>query len=365
MAKKAEVGSTELALVETKEEHRGEYALIRQMGSLPEEQWPDARILAVRQLYGSNAKNSAQLALFLSIAAKHQLAPELNEIQLIQTNRGPKAYAGRDGFLKAASRQPHMYGGIQSGVVYEQDEFHVEVRYDAKDPTRQLFLVFHTWTPKERQGRPHGAYAVVYDAKGRPTYVYRETKKCENLRSDYWKDDRVDDAIHNRAIGAALRRVVPLGGLLIHGEEPIGDLTAKERAVAGGTRRKLKDIRVRLGLDAEEVGVNEEGEPDPEDIDNLLDDYAQRYRITPQAFVAWAKACGTVPDDLEEWTTEHKTFALQVMADTEGLEFQKELATSLAEGRKDSLELLTDIANAKGREELDTIVEALYDREPK
>ena len=351
-----EVGAgTDLALVETKEEHRGEYAMIRQMGGLPAESWPDSRILAVRQLHGGSAQNTAQLAVFLGIAHKHGLDPALNEIQLIQTNKGPKAYAGRDGFLKSASAQPHMYGGISSGVVYPQDDFHVEV-------VGNDIQVHHKWSPTERKGRPHGAYCIVWDAQGHPTYVYRETLKCQNMKSFYWKDESVDDAIQNRAIAGCLRRVVPLGGILIHGEEPLGSLNAMEKAVAGGTKRRLQDIKAKLGLEAEEVSVDADGNPDPEDIDQLLDEYAEKYGVTPDAFIAWARACGSVPDDLEVWTTDHKTFALHAMADTEGMEFQKELAASLAAGQPDSLEILTDIANCSSREELDKLVEALWDR---
>jgi len=350
-----EVGSTAVELVTTKEEHRGEYAMIRQMGNLPAELWPDARILAVKQMYAGEARNTAQLALFLSIAEKHQLDPALSEIWLIQTNRGPKAYAGRDGFLKSASRQPNMYSGIQSGVVYEQDEFWIEVTGDA-------VTVHHKWSPAKRKGRPHGAYCVVFDGAGHPTYVYRETLKCQQMKSFYWKDDSVDDAIHNRAIAAGLRRVVPLGGLLIQGEAPIGGTDAKEAAVAGGTKRRLSDIKARLGLAAEEIRVDEDGQPDPQEIDKLLDEYSTKYAVTPAAFLAWAEACGTVPNDLEEWTTDHKTVALQAMADTDGMEFQRELANSLSEGHDDRLELLTAIANTKDREALDEIVEALWDR---
>jgi len=350
-----------LEVVEPKEEHTGEFALVRQMGNLPAELWPDARILAIRQLYGKEAKNLAQLGVFLSIADKHGLDPALSEIWLIQTNKGPKAYAGRDGFLKSASRQPHMYGGIQSGVVYEQDEFWVEV-------TGEGARVHHKFAPTKRQGRPHGAYAIVYDKQSRPTYVYRETKKCEQMKSFYWTEKSVDDAIHNRAVAAALRRVVPLGGLMIEGEVPLGfDEDDVAEAVGKTSHQKLKDMRVKLGIDAApdpEIEVVE-GVPVEEELDELMEQKAERFNIPPAAIVAWAEASGAVSSDIEEWGTDEKTVLLQSIIASDGMEVIKEYAKKLVEPLPDMeerLELLTVIANTERRKVLDGMIERMLER---
>lgn len=356
----SETGKLGLDVVQPEEEHVGEYALVRQMGNLQVDAWPDARILAIRQLFGSAAKNLAQLGVFMSIAANHGLDPALGEIWLIQTNKGPKAYSGRDGFLKSASRQPNMYSGIQSGVVYESDDFHIEVRGTEA-------IVHHKFNPVTRTGRPHGAYCIAYDGAGRPTYVYRVTAKCQQMKSFYWKDDTVDDAIHNRAIAAGLRRVVPLGGMMIAGEEPIGfDAERISDQVGKSTRQKLHDVSVELGIrDADPEVKVVEGKPVEEDIDAILAEKVAHFNIPLAAFVAWARECGSIPDEVDDWTVEHKTMALQAIVASDGLDMVKEWAKALVDKEPDlaeRMELLTAIANTEERKVLDNLIERMLER---
>jgi len=378
MSEKKTVGGTNLrepdvaagtgkALVETAPEHRKEYEMIRQMGDLDLEHWPDARILAVRQMFAEHARNTVELAMFMHVAHRHNLDPALNEIQLIPTKKGPKAYSGRDGFLKSASFHPEMYGGIQSGVVYAEDDFHVEVNgTDVR--------VHHVWSPLTRKGKPHGAFAIVYDAAGHPTYVYRERAKCENLKSSYWTE-HPDDAIHNRAVAGALRRVVPLGGLFIFGEQPVDSGAtpqASERLHKSATER-LRDISVKLGVAHQEeklepeLSVRQDGSPyDEGEIDELLEDALKQFRVPLQALAAWTRRSSAVPRNPAEWTIDHKTVALQELHASEGMDFLREWAQEMAEMTISDvptrLDLSTEILNCHEREKLDKIVERLQER---
>lgn len=364
-----------MAIVKTDPKHAGEYELIRQQGNLSAEEWPDARILAVRQMYGSEAKNSAQLAVFLGIASKHHLDPALNEIWLIQTSKGPKTYSGRDGFLRSASYHPEMFGGVQSGVVYASDDFRVRIYRDAEDPSRQIAVVEHEFDPRERTGKPHGAYAIAWDGHGHPTYVYREYEKCKQSRSTYWTE-HPDDAIQNRALAGALRRVVPLGGVLIEGEEPVGSTAQIEKQVASGTRAKLRELRATIiGPEEEdgpdvEVEVDADGQPSMEELHELLDRLASKHDVPPEALLAWAKAAGSFPDDPEDWNEDHLTLACQELEASDGLDMIRELANHLAEqvnpgawnDMDERLELLEEVANCQDREKLDELVASLRER---
>lgn len=356
-------GGAGTELVVTEEGHRKEYDLIRQQGNLPADEWSDARILAVRSMHASAARNSAELATFLSIAHRHGLDPALNEIQLIPVKGGPKPYAGRDGFLKAASRQPQMYGGISSGVVYPTDDFRVVMRGDDVQ-------VYHEFDPRERTGYPHGAYCVVWDAHGHPTYVYRVFDRCKNMKTPYWSV-HYDDAIQNRAVAAGLRRVVPLGGLFIFGEEPIGSTAEIEQQVGKQTRSRLREISAELGLEDgdddsdPDIPVGPDGRPEEDAVDDLLEEWATKYEVSPQAFKAYAEASGAFPDQLSEWTVDHKVIALQEMRASEGMDFDRELAKKLAErlpDQEDRFELLTEIMNLEDRATLKELIASLYDR---
>lgn len=368
-----------MAVVKTDPKHAGEYELIRQQGNLPADEWPDARILAIRQMYGAEARNSAQLAVFMGIAHAHRLDPALNEVWLIQTKQGPKTYAGRDGFLRSASMHPEMFSGIQSGVVYASDDFRIRFLPDAEDPSRQRALVEHDFDPRERSGQPHGAYAIAWDGEGHPTYVYRDFDKCKNMKSTYWSQNG-DDAIQNRAIAAALRRVVPLGGLLIRGEDPVGDTDAVEREVAKGTRSRLRELRATVLGDIGEEGdepdyeveVDAYGEPSMEDMVGALEELTARYQVSPEALAAWARTSGAFPDSTDEWDIDHLTLACQEVQASRGIDMVRALATELCEAvnpggwtsMDQRLELLEEIANTHDRGRLDELVESLQERAP-
>lgn len=359
------------------DETENEYALVRRAGDLPAERWPDERINAVQRMYGDKATSLAELATFLHVAQRHRLDPALNEIYLIQTKQGPKVYAGRDGYIQAASRY-EGYNGHQSGVVYTDDRF--TVRIHGEDVEIQ-----HEFAPNQDRGKIHGAYCVAYGKGNKPTFVYREFEKCKNMSSNAWKF-HPDDMIENRAIAAALRRQVPLGGLLIEGEH-VDDETHLEDRIGKTTDQNLDDLEAELGIrdeeevdddDVQEAEVVQEEPNEPqgrrvqaEDVGALREkfgEFCDRYDIEPAMVRAWALHSDAIPDDPDEWTADDLLVALQAMRASEGKDFLAEYARYLIGrdddiGMKDRMEFEADLGAQPNRRELRQIVKRLKERE--
>lgn len=355
------------------DEGESEYALVRRAGNLPAREWPDERINAVQRMYGQNATSLAELAQFLHVAQRHNLDPALNQIYLIQTKRGPKVYAGRDGYVEAAARYDG-YRGHQSGVVYTQDRFTIRVKGKEVE-------IHHEFAPNQDRGKIHGAYCVAYGEGDRPTVVYREFDKCKNMSSDSWKY-HPDDMIENRAIAAALRRQVPLGGLLIEGEQDIGDEGFLEDRIGQTTEQKLDDLEAELGVkdgseeeipEAEWEEVPQEPAPAPEqpdvqELSDLFDEKCRANGVTPKAVRAWALHSGAIPDDRGEWGPDHYLVAIQAMKQTDGIEFLAEYARFLM-GRDDDigmterLELEETLGSSPSKKTVMDMIARLQERE--
>ena len=231
--------------VQTPEQEAAKFAIVRRAANLPEGQWLDDRIRAIRATVVPAGASLAQFSVFMATAAKYDLDPLVGEIWLADVQGRMLVLTGRNTFLKIAQRQ-RDYAGLSAGVVYAKDKFSAHREGDR-------VVVDHLISGFDR-GALVGAWCVVR-VTGKPDiYIQREMSKFSHLQGkDNWKK-YPDDMIENRAIVAALRRAYNLSGLLekseaedpmIEGPAAVSTGAEKDRALAG-TLEGADALRRRL-----------------------------------------------------------------------------------------------------------------------
>ncbi len=126
-----------------------------------------------------------ELALFLRLCKTYGLDPFRKELVLEKRRRRradgggydavPVFITTRDGYLKVGQRDPH-YGGLQSGVVREGDDFEFDV---------EACRIKHRFGAQ--RGKIIGAWAVAKHAQRPPFMAYVEFSEYYNPESDTWK----------------------------------------------------------------------------------------------------------------------------------------------------------------------------------
>ncbi len=103
-----------------------------------------------------------ELAYFLNVCQSVDMNPFNKEIWSYKDNKGNLLiFAGRDGFLSKAQKNP-LFNGIRSCEVREKDEFSIDVANNN---------IKHTFGISDR-GNVVGAYAIVFRKGGEPTIEY-------------------------------------------------------------------------------------------------------------------------------------------------------------------------------------------------
>lgn len=377
---------------EQKSEPGNAYALIRRAANVPAREWPDERIQAVRRYVdpdGDVFHNTHEIAVYIHSAQKYQLNPIMGEIFAFRSKGKIRVYAGRDGFVKAATRNP-AYSGHESGVVYQKDEFRIEVRTDPNDPERRVYDIQHTIDGFDR-GQIAGAYCIAYGKNGRATLVTRKFDDYKHLHSKFnWQNDP-DGMIENRVISAALKRQNPLAGLWIEGEQGEFGKSGEEENLRSTTADRIQNLKSSLGIDQRE----EEG-PEPEVIHaeivtedepggdsgdetnydreaaslrKILRGLMARNDVPERALRAWAIQTVSVDDDPADWGEDELSFAVQTIQATHGKEVLSEyvrwlLAHDDTLGMEARLDEETEVANDPDHEWLLQKIEELEERVP-
>ena len=337
------------------------YGAIRQGAQLDAHAWPDERIAAVMRYAGAELKKVSDAMVFFGIAAQYDLNPMTGEIFAFPTGGKIRVFAGRDGFLKAAHRNPR-FQAIQSGVVFQGDEFRIVHTWDPETKKPSVH-VEHTQsfdglgsTPENDKRKIVGAYAIVW-VEGYPTVVAREWGYYRHLwsrsfsKAPVWHQDPAG-MIQNRVIAACCRRAVPLANLWIQGEEGDFDLTDQmEKELGSTTRSQISALKAEMGLapdpdhepvedqvativpDSEEPNVvpdpGQREEDEKEEQRQLLDLALKQYKIPRSAVQAWARFHASVPDDLEAWSLNDLTLCVMTLRQGEGKQFLVDLARSM------------------------------------
>jgi phage recombination protein Bet len=168
-----------------------------------------------------------ELALFLRLCKTYALDPFRKELVLEKRRRRrgdgsgydivPVFITTRDGYLKVAQRDP-CYGGLQSGVVREGDDFEFDV---------EACRVKHRFGAQ--RGKIIGAWAIVKHAQRPPFMAYVEFSEYNNAESDTWKKHPAA-MIQKVAEVFVLRRQFGITGIVTR-EEMSRELTAEAAAL--------------------------------------------------------------------------------------------------------------------------------------
>jgi hypothetical protein len=214
-------------------------ATIRKAAQLSPERWGDERINAVVSMFAGNAKSPGQAAVFLAVANKYDLAPEMGEIWLGEIRGRPTVLVGRDAYLKVAQRDPG-YRGFQADVVREQDEYSVEREGDA--------IVVHHNKQGFNRGAVIGAYALVPHADRAPVFIEKHLDELQHLtRKEVWQQN-LAEMVLTRALTFALKLQFNITGVYSAADELTDDDLEEiaSREVAGHTGQQLDQLKERM-----------------------------------------------------------------------------------------------------------------------
>jgi hypothetical protein len=212
---------------------------IRNAALLPPEVWNDDRIKAIKEMYAPKAKNFGQLAAFMSMAHKYDLAPETGEIWLADMGQqGIRPVTGRDAILKVARRDP-KYQGHESGVVHKSDLFKI-IRTESK------IVVEHTITGFGDRGPLEGGYSIVR-YEGRPDVMV--LRAWDDYKHLHGKDNWLrygESMLETRCIAEAHRRVVNITGLYVEGEFAEDEEAARSAESARATGGRIEALKEEI-----------------------------------------------------------------------------------------------------------------------
>jgi len=213
----SEVRNAEVKVVPDVEATSSAPMQLRESDQLAQQQNPNWGEIAkvVRRTYAKDL-NDAEFAAFLMVAKKLGLDPVSREI--IPTirvdkygNRTMTIIITRDGYLRAAMRDPH-YRGLQSMVVRQGDKFQV-------NPAKGEVL--HEFGAERK--KILGAWAVAYHAHRPPVVVFVDFDEYfqANQKNPVWRS-YPSAMIQKVAEVAALRRQFNLTGIVAAEEIPEG-----------------------------------------------------------------------------------------------------------------------------------------------
>jgi|GEM_PF-3652494 len=147
--------------------------------------------------------SDSELQMFLYVAEKYGLDPFLKEI--FYSDKMHTIIASRDGYLKAAQRDPE-YEGIQSMAVCENDDFEIDVSCNT---------VKHAFG-KGTRGKVIGAWAMCYRSNRKPVIAYASFDEY-NQNNTIWNKYR-SAMCCKVAESFALKRQFGISGLVTQEE---------------------------------------------------------------------------------------------------------------------------------------------------
>lgn len=119
----------------------------------------EAQVAVIKANTAKNTTNM-ELSYFISVCKSMELNPFNKEVWCYKDHKqNLLIFAGRDGFLAKAQRNP-LYDGIRSSEVCKNDEIELNI---------PLGEIHHKINPKEPRGEIIGAYAIVFRKDGEPT----------------------------------------------------------------------------------------------------------------------------------------------------------------------------------------------------
>jgi len=151
------------------------------------------------------AKNTTdlELAYFLNVCRVTELDPFMKEIWCYKDKKGNMiVFAGRDGFLKKAQKNP-AFSGIRSSEIRERDEYSIDIPNGKIEHKITAF--------GDERGKIIGAYAIVFRKEGEPTIELVEFDTY-NKKYNAWATHPAD-MIKKVAEAHALKKAMGISNL--------------------------------------------------------------------------------------------------------------------------------------------------------
>lgn len=138
--------------------------------------WTDSQIATIKTTVAPNATHD-ELAMFLTLAKRYDLDPFRKEIMFLKFNGQVACYTGKDGYFKAAHKDPG-FAGLKSGVVKEGDMF--EADFEACMVSHKIGAT---------RGKIRGAWAIAYhkDPDRPPIIEWAEFDEYNRADFTNWK----------------------------------------------------------------------------------------------------------------------------------------------------------------------------------
>lgn len=220
----------EFTLIETNESQE---SIAKTFGYSPSE-------IAVIQKSVAKDTSKVELAYFINVCKTMELNPFNKEVWCYKDKKGNLLiFAGRDGFLSKAQKNP-LFNGIRSGEIREHDDWKIDIPngHIKHDITKPL---------KER-GNVIGGYCIVFRKGGEPTIEFADFDTY-NKGYNTWKSHPAE-MIKKVAEAHALKKAFGISGIQSEYEfnikngiaTPNNTLTLEEKKEAlkkKGTKPKL------------------------------------------------------------------------------------------------------------------------------
>lgn len=178
--------------------------------------------------------SDSELFMFLSVAAQYDLNPFLKELWFIKMGGQPTIMTSKDGLVKICKKDPNC-SKIQSGTVYENDEF--EITYE----DFEISGFKHRFNAKER-GEILGAWAsVTYKNDKKPMFVYVSFDEY-NAKNSTWRK-YPSAMIEKTAISKVCKLSADISGL--YSPEEFNDFNDTKLNL-GGEKNSVKEDSIEI-----------------------------------------------------------------------------------------------------------------------
>lgn len=208
-------------------------------------------------IHNSVAKGTSvsELSYFLNVAKAAGLNPFMKEVWCYKDNAGNLlVFTGRDGFLKKA-QQSQDYKGIQSSVVFEEDEFEM-ITDTSNNEFQDSIKIIHKIKPKKGgRGVILGAFCIAYREDKAPYGVWVEFARY-NKGKFVWAAFP-EDMIVKVAEAHCLKKAFGITGLSIEEDFNIDNgvvypMEAKPQPVDKSKERleaMINDVKTKVDLE--------------------------------------------------------------------------------------------------------------------
>lgn len=209
---------------------------IRQGAGLSKEEWPEAKLAAVRSMLPKEARGSRKhMIAYLARAQRTGLDPFLDELY-VWHDKGEIVYmTGRDGWLRLAKEDPNV-AGLEFGEIHENDSWSLSQEGGRVMVSHQIGMP---------RGPLIGAYCVVHMAgEDMDAQVVKEMDDFSHLMGKKnWRDNPGIMAV-TRCISEAVKLKCPAGAGIYSPEE------WEMRRESGAVDREMASAKADTSADA-------------------------------------------------------------------------------------------------------------------